>query len=93
MFGFVLAGVFVVVYVTSVAAHASVMAGAERRHRERHARRASADKMEAAAVDGEDVDTVAVVFLAASLFFGLYGAYALCSRPKHKPAQPTLPSH
>jgi CRP-like cAMP-binding protein/Ca2+-binding EF-hand superfamily protein len=88
--GFLLASVSVVIYVTSVAAHASVMTDAERdkaadlaeRKRAYYERHAAEDKARAPAVEDEGLDVAAVLFLVVSLLFGLYGLYAFCTRPE-----------
>lgn len=91
-FGCVLAGVFAVLYFTGAAARASTPADEEEeKRRERYERPKPDDEASAAAADDKELDTVAVVFLAASLLFGVYGLYVLCSRPKENAAC-TLPT-
>lgn len=88
--GFLLGSLVVTVYVTGTAAHASVLSQAERdkatvlveRKRAYYERQAA--ETQAARPDDDAVDGLAVLFLGLSLFFGVYGIYAVCTRPKER---------
>lgn len=84
---FLLGSLVAVVYYTSKAAHASVTTQADRDKAAELAERKrvyyeqqAADAHAATAQEG--LDTFALLFLAASLLFCVYGMYAFCTRPK-----------